>query len=130
MMKSERRRTRWAFAAAISAVGAATVMTIGAERAAAQQTTPGGGSMRSATVIVQCVYYSAGPSSPFRTEVKGVEVSGRSDPGIETGGLCSDVVSRLASLGLVIVHSTSVSGDFNGDGTVEAADYVVWRKSF
>ena len=25
--------------------------------------------------------------------------------------------------------ASSVSGDYNGDGTVDAADYVVWRKS-
>ena len=28
-----------------------------------------------------------------------------------------------------IVPSTSMAGDYNGDGSVDAVDYVVWRKT-
>jgi hypothetical protein len=28
-----------------------------------------------------------------------------------------------------LVHATSSPGDYNGNGTVDAADYVVWRKN-
>jgi hypothetical protein len=30
---------------------------------------------------------------------------------------------------LVLTFAAALSGDFNGDGTVDAADYVVWRKT-
>ena len=80
-------------------------------------------------VIVHCVYYSATTSSPFKTEVKGIEASGRDDDPVTPGIPCSDMASRLATLGFAILNSTSVTADYNGDGTVDAADYVVWRKS-
>ena len=39
------------------------------------------------------------------------------------------MTSRLATLGFDILNSTSVTGDYNADGVVDAADYVVWRKN-
>ena len=80
-------------------------------------------------VIVHCVYYSASSSSPFKTEVKGIDASGRDDDPVAPGIACSDMASRLSTLGFAILNSTSLTGDYNGDGTVDAADYVVWRKS-
>ncbi len=36
---------------------------------------------------------------------------------------------RLDNIRLVTASLSALPGDFNGDGTVNAADYVVWRKS-
>ena len=36
----------------------------------------------------------------------------------------------LPSQGVVLFESFGLPGDYNGNGTVDAADYVVWRKSF
>lgn len=129
MMTSIRRPNLWTAVVAICAGVAAISMTIGAVRAAPHDSL-GGGATRGVTVILHCVYFTPGPSTPFRTEVRGIEVSGQADPRLETGGPCSDAISRLASLGLSIVNSTSASADYSGDGVVDAADYVVWRKSF
>lgn len=79
-------------------------------------------------VIVHCVYYSATTSSPFRAEVKGIDASGREDGPVPPGTSCSDMASRLTTLGFDVLNSTSITGDYNSDGTVDAADYVVWRK--
>ena len=80
-------------------------------------------------VIVNCVYYSPTASGPFKAEVKGIDVSGRDDGPVPPGTACSDMTSRLAMLGFTILNSTAVTGDYNGDGAVDAADYVVWRKN-
>jgi T5SS/PEP-CTERM-associated repeat protein len=46
-----------------------------------------------------------------------------------SGGLVWNV-SNLALTGVLsVVASTTFPGDFSGDGKVDAADYVVWRKS-
>ena len=42
-------------------------------------------------------------------------------------GLAWELTYNATSLLLTIVESV-IPGDFNGDGTVDAADYVVWRK--
>ena len=34
-----------------------------------------------------------------------------------------------AELWQSLVDTTALPGDYNGDGSVDAADYVVWRKS-
>jgi len=80
-------------------------------------------------VIVHCVYYSTTASNSFKAEVKGIDVSGREDGPVPPGTACSDMASRLATLGFTILNSTSVTGDYNADGTVDAADYVLWRKN-
>ena len=80
-------------------------------------------------VIVHCVYYTATSSGQFKAEVKGIDVSGREDVPVPPGTACSDMASRLATLGFDILNSTSVTGDYNADGVVDAADYVVWRKN-
>jgi hypothetical protein len=43
-----------------------------------------------------------------------------------SGGLVLDVVYSPTSVTLVV---EGLLGDYNGDGTVDAADYVVWRKT-
>lgn len=106
---------------------ASSALTIGAVRAAPAQQ-PGGRSRQPVTVIMQCVYYSASPSTAFRTEVQGIEVSSRNDVGLETGGQCSDAAAHLSLLGFEIIHSTSAVADFNADGAVDGRDFVMWRK--
>jgi hypothetical protein len=81
-------------------------------------------------VIIECVYYSASPTSAFRTETTGIEVAGPAtigDLGLERGATCSETVLQLSLLHLELVNSTSTTGDFNDDGIVNAADYMVWR---
>jgi hypothetical protein len=33
------------------------------------------------------------------------------------------------SLVVLLIPAATLAGDYNGDGTVDAADYVVWRKT-
>ena len=89
---------------------------------------PGRSLRRPVTVIMQCVYYSASPSTPFRTEVQGIEVSKGHDLGLEIGGQCSDAAAHLSLLGFEIVHSTSAVADFDGDGDVDGRDFLVWQR--
>jgi hypothetical protein len=42
--------------------------------------------------------------------------------------LLTDVQGTNSSLTVLINPNASLAGDFNGDGKVDAADYVVWRK--
>jgi T5SS/PEP-CTERM-associated repeat protein len=44
-------------------------------------------------------------------------------------GLTFDVVYNPKSVALQVVAASGLPGDYNEDGTVNAADYVVWRKS-
>ena len=117
------RRTAWIAALVISAVASATYMPVTTAAPLPPQSTA------TVIVIVHCVYYSATPSSPFRTEVKGVDVSGKDDGPVGPGVPCSDMAARLAMLGFDILNSTSLTADYNNDGAVDAADYVVWRKN-
>jgi hypothetical protein len=106
---------------------ASSPITFGAVPAAhAQQ--PGRSSRQPATVIVQCVYYSAGLSTAFRTEVQGIEVSSGQDLGLEIGGRCSDAVARLSLLGFEIINSNATVADFDGDGDVDGRDFLIWRR--
>ena len=72
-------------AGAILLVWASSPTTVGAVPAARAQQ-PGRSLRRPVTVIMQCVYYSAGPSTAFRTEVRGIEVSSGNDLGLESEG--------------------------------------------
>jgi autotransporter-associated beta strand protein len=44
-------------------------------------------------------------------------------------GLTFDVVQNAGSILLQVGEATQVPGDFNLDGSVDAADYIVWRKN-
>jgi T5SS/PEP-CTERM-associated repeat protein len=45
------------------------------------------------------------------------------------GGEGSFVVNYIEDTGSVVLSSFLLLGDFNGNGSVDAADYVVWRKT-
>jgi hypothetical protein len=38
-------------------------------------------------------------------------------------------ISQLYTTGVISIVAAALAGDFNNDGTVDAADYVVWRKT-
>ena len=44
-------------------------------------------------------------------------------------GLTFDVVQNAGSVLLQVGEATLLPGDFNGNGAIDAADYVVWRKT-
>ena len=104
---------------------ASSPSTVGALPAARAQQP----SRQPVTVIMQCVYHSAGPSTAFRTEVQGIEVSSGSDLGLAIGGRCSDAVARMSLLGFKLVHSNSAVADFDADGDVDGRDFLVWQRS-
>jgi hypothetical protein len=126
MVNNQSTLTRWI----LVAVGVALTSLFITMRpgSAARQISDTGNRARPATVIVHCVYYASDSASPFRTELRGVEASEGVDVRLETGGRCSDAVSHLSALGFAIVSSTSTAGDFDNNGTVDAADYVLWRR--
>jgi hypothetical protein len=107
---------------------ASSPITVGAIPAVRAQQ-PGRSSRQPATVIMQCAYYSAGPSTAFRTEVQGIEVSSRHDLGLEAGGQCSDAVAHLSLLGFELISSTSAVADFDADGNVDGRDFLIWRRA-
>jgi hypothetical protein len=80
-------------------------------------------------VITHCVYLSPSSSSASFTELRAIEVSGGDDIRIEPGGRCSDAISQLFAQGFTTASATSTTGDFDSNGVVDAADYVVWRKT-
>jgi autotransporter-associated beta strand protein len=50
--------------------------------------------------------------------------------GLQPAGFTYDLVDNATNLSIdLIVTSAGVPGDHNGDGKVDAADYVVWRKN-
>jgi hypothetical protein len=108
---------------------ASSPLTIGAVAGARAQQ-PGHSSMQPATVIMQCVYYSASPSTGLRTEVQGIEVSGRNDVALAPGGQCSDAIAHLSLLGFELIHSTSAVADYNADGDVDGRDFLIWQKQY
>ena len=107
---------------------ASSPIAVGAVPAALAQQ-PGRSSRQPATVIMQCVYHSAGPSTAFRTEVQGIEVSSGNDLGLAIGGRCSDAVARLSLLGFEIINSNSAVADFDNDGDVDGRDFLVWQRN-
>jgi hypothetical protein len=47
-----------------------------------------------------------------------------------TGSGAAHITSLITSTGLLnVTTATSLPGDYNNDGKVDAADYVLWRKS-
>jgi autotransporter-associated beta strand protein len=44
-------------------------------------------------------------------------------------GLTFDIVQDAGSILLQVGEAANIPGDFNNDGTVDAADYVMWRKT-
>jgi autotransporter-associated beta strand protein len=49
--------------------------------------------------------------------------------GLQPAGFTYDLVDNATNLSIdLVVTPAGVSGDHNGDGKVDAADYVVWRK--
>jgi hypothetical protein len=121
-------RHPFAFAAAGTFIGVAlAALTIGAAPKVTQHPPADVGARRPVTVITHCVYYSADVANLFRTEVKGIEVSGRNDLQLAIGVPCSDVISELSSLGFAIVNSISAVGDYNGDGLSDYSDFAIWK---
>jgi fibronectin-binding autotransporter adhesin len=51
------------------------------------------------------------------------------DPLPINAGLAFDVIYNSRSVVLQVVEATGLPGDYNEDGTVGAADYIVWRKN-
>ncbi len=45
-----------------------------------------------------------------------------------TGGVTFDIIYNSQSVVLQVVEATTLPGDYNNNGTVDAADYVLWRK--
>ena len=89
---------------------------------------PGPGSRLPLVVILQCDYHGADPSTAFRTEVQGIEVSSGNDLGLAIGGRCSDAVARLSLLGFQLVNANSMVVDHNSDGDVDGRDFLMWQK--
>ena len=58
------------------------------------------------------------PSSPYKDRA-----TDGGDPGVDFDALWANTAHDRSG-----IPETSM-GDFNGDGTVDAADYVVWRKT-
>lgn len=78
------------------------------------------------SVGVTCAYFSG---SPFGTEVLNVEIEGLSSSPVTRGMPCAAAARVLMDLGFAFVEmGPRLEGDFNGNGAVDAADYVVWRK--
>jgi hypothetical protein len=68
------------------------------------------------------------PADAATTETSGIlDISGL--VGFKPGSiLLTTNQGSSASLTVLINPAATLAGDFNGDGTVDAADYVVWRK--
>jgi hypothetical protein len=64
----------------------------------------------------QWLYSGAGGSAPVQSSVSGLGNS-----------FTYNIAPR--SLVVLLIPAIELDGDFNGDGTVDAADYVVWRKT-
>ena len=75
---------------------------------------------------VTCAYFSG---SPFGTEVLNVETSGLSPLPVTRGMSCAAAARVLMDRGFAFVEmGPSVEGDYDHNGIVDAADYVVWRR--
>ena len=102
-MKRARYSKPWA--SAVICFGVVTALTTGFIPAAHSQ---GAGALRNArTVIIECVYYSTGPTNAFVTETTEIEVAGPAsigDLGLERGSTCSETVMQLTLLRLELVN--------------------------
>jgi hypothetical protein len=76
------------------------------------------------TLIVKCV--ASGPG--LSTRVAGVEVAGQRPPSVDPEMSCAEAFNALANAGFKLVHSWQ--GAAAADGSVDAADYTVWRSNF
>lgn len=77
---------------------------------------------------VGCAYLSG---SDFRTLVLTVETDGPQAPPVTRGMSCAAATTVLTDRGFGFVEMGSFEEqDFDGNGMVDAADYVVWRNGF
>jgi hypothetical protein len=65
---------------------------------------------------IQWLYGGAGGSAPVQSSISGLGNT-----------FTYNIAPR--TLALLLIPAAILDGDFNGDGTVDAADYVVWRKT-
>jgi hypothetical protein len=76
---------------------------------------------------VGCAYLNG---SGFSTLVVSVESSGPEEPPLARGMSCAAAFKALMDRGFDLVDvGPAVARDFNQNGVVDAADYVVWRKT-
>ena len=76
------------------------------------------------TVIVKCLYVN---DSGFATRVAGVDVAGSREAHFVLGMSCAQAFNALMDAGFTLVHSGKIPT--TSGGVVDAADYVVWRRS-
>jgi hypothetical protein len=77
---------------------------------------------------VGCAYLNG---SGFSTLVVSVESTGPEEPLVARGMTCAAAFKALMGGGFDLVdEGPAVARDFDQDGVVDAADYVVWRKTF
>lgn len=83
-----------------------------------------------ATVTIKCLYHSEAAGG-FRSAVAGIETGGRVNrrvsESLAADMSCTAAYNVLADAGFDLVHSTGAPAA--GDSDVQAADYVVWRKT-
>jgi hypothetical protein len=80
-----------------------------------------------ASAGVGCAYLS---DSGFSTLVVSVESTGLDDPPVTRGMSCAAAVKELMDRGFGFVAlGPEVAGDYNQNGIVDAADYVMWRQA-
>lgn len=104
---------------------AATVMAVNGPRAQVLEQTRKAGP----TIIVACAYFNpADMAGQFGTRVVGVESSGPHDLPVTMDMTCAQAFESLIDAAFIPVHAgPTADGDFNNDGLVDAADYLVWR---
>jgi hypothetical protein len=79
------------------------------------------------SVGVGCAYVE---TSALGTVVVMVESSASPVPPVAPGSSCAAAYHTLMSQSYRLVSNATVSaGDYNDDGKVDAADYVIWRKT-
>lgn len=76
---------------------------------------------------VVCAYFS---DPRFHTIVLTAESDGSQTPPVTGGISCAAAFNALFERGFELINEHRiVGGDYNNDGSVDAADYVVWRKT-
>jgi hypothetical protein len=72
-------------------------------------------------------------ADPVLTILSASSVSGTFDTVVQPSGmpagLVFDVIYNANNVQLMVSEEAALLGDYNDDGTVDAADYVVWRKN-